>query len=359
MEAIRKGGSAAINELVQLSFFSEIARSIVAAKNVDQILKRVMDHVGAIFAPVNWSVQIIDRKKKELVFRIVIGEVAGDLTGLRIPLSEGISGWIARTGQPAIVEDVASDARFSGRMDSMSGFDTKSIISVPLNSESRVVGVIELVNKLNGESFTPLELKILSTIADFAAIAIERAFYIQAIKRISRFDSLTKVLNRRSLDSVLRREIERCQRHGSTTSLLMVDIDDFKTINDKLGHDAGDAVLKRCAEILQRNTRKVDYVARYGGDEFAVILPDTTCDDARHARERILADLREECSQSGVVPFRMSIGLHTANAEEVGNILKITDEDMYRQKEKKESIVIEDYLLEQTDDPAYESDRAR
>ena len=269
---------------------------------------------------------------------------------MRISMHEGIAGWIVKTGQPAIVEDVKKDDRFSDRLDKVSAFETRSIIGVPLKTKNKVIGVIELVNKLNGELFTSLELKILSIIADFAAIAIERAFYIRAIKRISKLDPLTGALNRRSLDSVLSRETERCKRHGTHLSVLMIDLDDFKKINDKYGHVAGDGVLKRCAEILERNVRKIDYVIRFGGDEFAVIMPDTGTEAAQVAKDRILEDLQQTNKTGADLPFRMSVGLHTSGADDVENILSATDEDLYRQKEKKEPVEIEEFILDFMDE---------
>jgi diguanylate cyclase (GGDEF)-like protein len=338
------------SDLIHLSFFTEIGTAIASARTVREVLERVMEHVGKIFAPRNWSLLLVDQKRKELVFTVVVGKAADKLRGKRIPIEEGVTGWIARTGQTVIIEDPRKDSRFNPKIDEATGFVTESIIGVPLRSGKRIFGVIELINKINGEPFTPFDLQVLSTIADFAAVAIEKAFYINAIKRISREDPLTGLLNRRSMDAVLERETERSRRYRSVTSVLLIDVDDFKKINDTHGHLAGDEVLKRCADILRNSVRKIDYVIRFGGDEFVVIMPDTSSENGERARDRILKAIAEDCAKPGACPFTVSIGLHTGESADLYDILNLTDRDLYRRKEAKEPLKLDESLLDCLDD---------
>ncbi len=340
----------AIDDLVHLSFFVEIGKAIVAAKSIREILDQVMDKVGFIFAPRNWSLLLRDSKTDELVFKVAVGEASDKLIGKRIPVHEGITGWIVTTGQPAIIEDVTKDKRFSDKIDQMTGFKTRSLIGVPLKTDNRVLGVIELINKLNDEPFTPLELKILSSIADFAAIAIERAFYVRAIQKISRMDHLTGVLNRRSFDTILNQEIERSSRYQTNLSVLLIDINSFKQINDTHGHLVGDEVLKDCAARLQNNVRKVDHVARFGGDEFAIVMPNTSAELAQNVKQRILDDIAGKSNAENIPDYRVSIGLHTSFSEGAFDILRNTDKALYREKDKKEPITVEENLLDFIED---------
>jgi len=344
-----------LDDLVHLSYFVEIGKAIVSARNIGEVLSRVMEKVGEIFAPLNWSLLLADPKKGELVFKIVVGEAASSLQGKRIPSSEGISGWIYRSGQAVIVEDVSKDSRFSSAVDAMTGFKTNSIIGVPLKSGSKVLGIIELVNKLDGGAFTPFELKILSTIADYAAIAIEKAFYIQTIRNLSRHDYLTGALNRRSMDSTLEKEIERAKRYQTKLSVLLVDVDDFKKINDNHGHLVGDKVLRTTAQIIHRNIRKVDSLARYGGDEFAVIMPCTGSEEADLVRQRILSEVRGY-KKDGVPPFSVSIGLHTSGPDGILDIFNQTDIALYREKERKNTIEVDEHILEYVEDEEAEGE---
>ena len=228
----------------------------------------------------------------------------------------------------------------------------KSVIGVPLKTGEKSIGVIELVNKSNGKPFTALELRLLSTIADFAAIAIERQFSILALKKISRTDYLTGVMNRRSFDRVLTLEAERCKRHSMVLSLLIIDIDNFKRINDQYGHPAGDRTLRNCAEILISSVRRIDTVARYGGDEFAVLMPNTGRNEAEVVRNRILQAVAARNSDKREIPLELTTGLHCAGPEGLGDIIGESDPDTYRNKEPGE---LGSYLLQMSmDDPKEE-----
>ncbi len=344
-------------DLVNLSFFVDVGKAIVSARSIKEILDQVMAQVGTIFAPRNWSVLLADPKTKELVFKVVVGEVSEKLKGLRVSPNEGISGWIYHTGQAVVIEDVSKDNRFSDRIDKLTDFTTQSIIGVPLKTGDKVLGIIELINKLNGEPFTSFDLKILSTIADFTAIAIERAFYVRAIERLSRIDHLTKVLNRRSFDYIIQHETERCKRHGNILSVLLIDINAFKAINDEYGHLIGDEILKACANIIKENTRKIDYVARFGGDEFGVIMPNTDVGAAEQVKKRILEAV-EAFKEEGLPQFRVSIGQETAGTDGAVDILHKTDKALYREKERKEEIRVEDHLFDFFNDEERESEQA-
>ena len=321
-----------LEDLVKLSFFTEMGKAITSAKSLNEVMVQVMEKIGTIFAPLNWTLLLRNRKTGILRFKLVIGENADKLKNKTLPKGEGIAGWIAEAGQAVIIEDVSKDKRFSDSTDKFTGFKTESIIGVPLKSGGKVFGVIELINKINGEHFTPFELQVLSTIADFAAIAIEKAYYFRALKKLASVDSLTGVLNRRSLEKTLELEIERCKRYGTPLSLLWIDIDKFKEINDKYGHLAGDRVLKLTSEILVQNVRASDSVYRYGGDEFIVVLPSTNRDNAEHSRRRILDELEKHNAESDDLSFSFSIGLYSAEPDDVSEILSKTDLELYKEK---------------------------
>lgn len=329
-----------IDDLIKLSFFTEIGKAITSARTVQEVLRRVMEHVGTIFAPLYWSVLLRNKKTGELTFKLVVGENVESLKGLRLDRGEGVAGWIAESGESLILADVSRDPRFNGRIDALTGFQTRSIIGVPLKSGGRVFGVIELINKLNGQPFSAYELKVLKTVADFAAIAIEKLYYLRALRRMATTDPLTGLYNRRSLERFLARETERSRRYGEPLSALWVDIDEFKRINDQFGHLAGDRVLQQAAELLAQSVRAVDVVFRYGGDEFIVLLPNTDRDRAEKVRGRILARLAFLRESGQDFPFGLSIGLHSAGPDATDDLLAFSDRDLYRQKDHKEELGI-------------------
>ncbi len=322
------------DELIRLSFFAEMAKSIASASTLKETLRAVMKQIGDIFAPLNWSLMLRDFKTGNLRFAIVVGSGRAQLEGKIIPRGKGIAGWIAENKQSVIIEDVRKDKRFYDEMDGLTGFVTQSIIGVPLVSRDKVFGVIELINKLNGDSFTPLDLKILTTIADFAAIAIEKAYYLSSLKHLASTDELTGLPNRRSFLKALEREHQRCSRYHTVYTVLLLDIDDFKRINDNFGHAVGDVVLKQVANILQRNIRKVDIPCRYGGDEFLVLMPDTRIGAGEEVKRRIERSLTE-FAEAGIPPFTASMGLTEGNEGNFEEILKKLDLDMYREKLNK------------------------
>jgi diguanylate cyclase (GGDEF)-like protein len=212
---------------------------------------------------------------------------------------------------------------------------------VPLKSRDRVFGVIELVNKLDGSPFSSLELNLLQTVADYAAIAIEKAYYLRSLKKIASLDSLTGLYNRRTFVRYLDKEIEQAKRTGETFSLLMLDVDAFKSINDRFGHSAGDEVLKRLAAILEQTTRKADIVCRYGGDEFMILLPDSGLADAEILMKRI-KDRMEEHNKASELKLSVSFGLHEAEKGNVEQIIDIVDKKMYWEKSEKQELEIYD-----------------
>ena len=329
------------DELVRLSYFADIGTAIARARTLREVLQKVMHHIGNSFAPSYWSLLLRNMKTGDLRFTLVTGSGVESLKGQTIPRGKGIAGWIAENAQPVIVEDVERDERFDNSADAKTNFQTKSVIGVPLKSGERVFGVIELINTLERQPFNALDLKILNTIAEFAAISIERVYYFRALRRLSRIDPLTGAYNRRSFEVLLDRELSRTKRHDTVCSLLLIDVDKFKQINDRYGHAAGDQVLIAVAELLKSNLRDVDHVCRYGGDEFVVILPDTDVGQAGRLKKRLIS-IAEDTSTQLDVPFTISVGVHDSRGESAARLLRGADQDMYKSKQERFEQTAED-----------------
>lgn len=320
-----------IDDLIRLSVFSSIGTSIVSERSIRGVLDRVMEHVASFFGPLNWSLLLVDAARSELVFALAVGRTGEGLIGTRLPINEGIAGWVATHGTPAVVEDTAADSRFSERMDGITGFRTESIIAVPLRSGDKVFGVIELLNRLDGRPFTAYDMRVLSAISDFAAIAVEKAYYLAEARRLSELDPLTGALNRRGLAKVVDRETARLARYGGDLSVVLADVDKFKSINDTRGHAAGDEVLKSVARALMDAVRQADSVARYGGDEFLVLMPQTGPEEAEIARAR-LAEVLRKAGATCAVPYSVTLGVHTSQEVDFDEIFRGSDRDLYRRK---------------------------
>nr|NJM00965.1 HDOD domain-containing protein [Desulfobacula sp.] len=289
----------------------EFGKPLARAKSIKEVLDIVMYQVGLVFEPLHWSILLKDPKTEDMVFSVVVGTGRDKLTGTRLPKGEGIAGAIMESGDSLIIEDVEKDPRFSSRADRYTGFKTRSIIGTPLKTEDKVFGVIELINKINEDRFTPKDLKILSSIAEYAAIAIERAYYNQALTALATKDALTGLKNRWSFERAVGSKDEVMKRYGTVFSMLIAVVNGLKDEDDARNDD----ILKQVAEILNAVKRRRDDIFRYGEDTFILLLPLTYAEDAETAKYRILK------AASGAFPSdtrspQLQIQAYTVSAED-------------------------------------------
>lgn len=215
----------------------------------------------------------------------------------------------------------------------------RQLLTVPLIHGETVRGVLTVINKLDTEAFSLEDMDTLSTLAVHAAVAIDNARFVEEVETTAITDSLTGLYNHREFQKRLMEEMERGKRYGKDFSLLMLDIDHFKVINDTHGHPVGDAVLKEAAKIIKKSVRNVDLPARYGGEEFTVILPETNGEQAKKVAERI----RRAIDQSSFAipdghPVHMSISVGIASfpldADSREGFITAADEALYFAKER-------------------------
>src|SRR5512140_3744753 len=147
----------------ELGIFHDVAKALTSSLNLDSILQTIMEKMAAYFRPDTWSLLMVDEQKDELYFAIAVGEAAATLKTVRLKVGEGIAGWVAKHGEPLIVPDVYTDARFAKRIDEMTKWKTRSIICIPLRSKHRVLGVIQLIN-VDMEGFGGNEMLLLQAL---------------------------------------------------------------------------------------------------------------------------------------------------------------------------------------------------
>jgi diguanylate cyclase (GGDEF)-like protein len=317
----------------ELTIFHDVAKALTSSLDLDSILQTIMDKMAEYFRPDTWSLLMVDEARDELYFAIAVGDKAEALKSVRLKVGEGIAGWVAKHGESRVVPDVHSDPVFASRVDDATQWQTRSVICVPLRSKLRVLGVIQLVN-VDMEQFKDAELFFLQSLCDYAAIAIENARWVEKIQELTITDDCTGLYNARHLYKTLDTEVYRSSRFGYEFSILFIDLDHFKAVNDTHGHLIGSKLLAEIGYLIKAQLRLIDFAFRYGGDEFVVLLPQTGKDQALVVARRLRDALRSSsfCSEEGLnLNVRASIGLATYphDARTAHDVIRQADGMMY------------------------------
>ncbi len=210
----------------------------------------------------------------------------------RVRIGEGIAGKVYKERKPLIAADMEGNLSIHRKPH----YRTGSFASIPLKVGDEAIGVLNLADKIDGEVFSEQDRAFLQHFASYASIALKGAQYcreLEEMRTLSITDSLTGLFNRRYFDHRLFEELQRGIRYDSPFSLAIFDIDDFKLFNDTEGHLAGDEMLKALADIARESLRSIDIVARFGGEEFAIIMPQTEKDEAFVVVERARNNIKE------------------------------------------------------------------
>src|SRR5438093_2593594 len=270
----------------EITIFHDVAKALTSSLDLDSILQTIMEKMAEYFRPDTWSLLMVDEEKDELYFAIAVGTASETLKNVRLKVGEGIAGWVAKHGERLIVPDVYTDPRFAKRIDEMTKLETRSIICVPLRSKLRVLGVIQLVN-VNMHHFGDQESFFLQSLCDYAAIAIENARSVEKIQELTITDDCTGLYNARHLYKTLETEVYRSSRFGYEFSVLFIDLDHFKQVNDTHVHLIGSKLLNEIGYAIKSNLRLIDSAFRYGGDELVVLLPQSGKDVATRVGNRL------------------------------------------------------------------------
>ena len=321
-------------EAGEVAVFHELGKALTSSLQLDQVLRTIMEKIDEFLHPDTWSMLLVDEAKQELYFELAIGKNAHTLKDVRIKMGQGIGGWVAENQQVVIVPDVSKDTRFFGKVDEKTRMETRSIVAVPVRFRDHCLGVIELVNCVGVDGFNDRDLALLEALADFAAIALENARHVQRIHELTITDDCTSLFNARHLNVILETEIYRSQRYGYEFSLVFLDLDHFKAVNDTHGHLSGSKLLAEVGQVLRDNCRLIDFAFRYGGDEFVILLPQTSKENACAVARRLHSLIRETrwlASEGLDVHITTSAGVasYPTDAKTKAQLLHLADEAMY------------------------------
>ncbi len=304
---------------------SDFSKALSKAKSVKEVLDILMYQIGRIFKPRHWSILLKDPKTEELVFSVVVGANKDKLKGARLAKGEGVAGYIAKTGVPLVVEDVSADKRFSKRVDMFTGFKTRSIIGTPLKTGKKVFGVIQLVNRDIKEKFDSKDMNLLTSIAEYAAIAIERSYYTQALTNLATRDVPTGLKNRWSFERTVGNTTEFKVHYGSVFSMLIITVDGLERLLMEGGQSVYDNALKEMVRVMNAKKRRDDTLFRYGENIFLMLLPLTYSDGSEKLKRRIEDGIRLSVSKELLPELSVTVAAHTLSSNEVRTFKELVE----------------------------------
>jgi diguanylate cyclase (GGDEF)-like protein len=316
----------------ELRIIYRIAQETTAVLDLDTLLTRIVTIIREVMGYYMVSILLPVNDASELR----VGAHSGyslDITGLTIPVGEGITGWVYVHGVPHIVADVQADSRYIGLDDQV-----RSELAFPLMSRGRVVGVLNAESQ-HTDAFSEADVALMSAVASQLASCLEVAQLHDTLKREASHDPLTRLNNRRHFLERIQQEIARASEGGETFSIVFLDVDELKRINDTYGHLAGDALLREVSNALMDAVRGEDVVARYGGDEFVVLLPSTPAAAAASVAQRIADGIARHRFMAGRELLQIpGVSLGLANFPQDGataeELLASADATLYRQKRR-------------------------
>ncbi len=221
-------------------------------------------------------------------------------------------------------------------------YKTKNCAIVPLVCQDRAVGVLNLADKMEDDSFSSEDIALIELFGQLVGASIGNIKLFEKTQRQATTDGLTGLINHKTFYEILEKELWRSRRYGGQISLIMIDIDDLKKINDAYGHRAGDKVIREVSRRIKECIRQIDTAARYGGDEFAVILPNTSLSDATVVGERMVEVVSRTPTtwQKEQIPLSISVGLGQYDADSnPEDITSRSDQALYTAKQAGKNTV--------------------
>lgn len=318
------------NSAKELTVSFTIAKSLISTLELDDVLNTILKVIRDTFGYAHIAILLIEGN--ELYIKAAHGYGTRVFKKVKLKIGEhGICGHVASTGELYYAPDVLKVPFYH-----MFRKSIKSEAAIPLKIKGEAIGVLDIESdKL--DAFTEKDLRMFSVFASQAAIAIENARLYDQTKEFSLTDALTRIANRRHFNLMLDNELKKARGYSRQLSLAMIDLDDFKSFNDRFGHVAGDKMLIHIVDTLKRNLRDTDFVARYGGEEFVVIFPETGHPLASKVSERLRSavegkQLKIKGRRGKKMTISIGIATYPGNTETSVELIQIADRALYRAK---------------------------
>jgi diguanylate cyclase (GGDEF)-like protein len=309
----------------QLNFLNNISKMAISSEDAEQMMADIVAEIQKTFQFDHIGIGILDYVTKEIEIKAEAGATAHAL-GKRIPLGAGVVGRVARSNERAIVNS-AGDGHVVGVLP-----DSRTILCIPITYGESLLGVLNVESR-EENAFSPQDVLIMSTLADLLATALHNTFVFQKLQQQSITDGLTGIKTRRFFWEALSSEWKRASRSGRPFSVVLIDLDKFKDVNDTFGHLEGDLVLARVGRLLEQRCRQSNVVARYGGDEFVILMPETTIDQAHSLAERLRLWLAQDAMLAEHhISGSFGVASFPAHGFSAEDIIRVADAGMYAAK---------------------------
>jgi diguanylate cyclase (GGDEF)-like protein len=299
---------------------------------LSQLLPAIVKRAVSLLNADGGELALYDAEAQAL--KVVVSQSVGkDITGAVLSAGEGLFGKVVETLETIIIPDYM---QWEDHLPFYEGGVVHSVIAAPLIIGKKLLGVIGIARTTSLAPFSEKDQNLLFLFGQQAAIAIKNAELFHKVQTLTKLDSLTGAYNRRGFDDLCHRELILAKRSNQPQSMLMIDIDFFKKINDQYGHPVGDQILILLSRELQRNLRQTDVLCRYGGEEFAILLPETGLQTATSIAERLRVNVSNYSFEVDKLTLRLTISIGiswmTGNQAELGILLDRADEAMYQAK---------------------------
>jgi diguanylate cyclase (GGDEF)-like protein len=302
-----------------------ISRGLSHRTSIQKTLEEICLHVENYFSPRHLAFLLVEPDTGDLTFNHVVGEKADLVSGKKLRKGTGLAGWVAETGEPLLIEDTAQDPRFNAQFLTAKTKGCSTVMAVPLKSGDLVYGVLEVIDTQHGAPYTNAALTDFAAIAEVTSVALERAYYFQAMRRMAETDQLTGVPNKRTFDRYMEREIEVCKRYGTPSSVLLVTIDNLRRLNEEYGPSSVDKIIQMLAAVLAEEVRKVDVPCRIASNKFAVIMPNTAKPAALDVSQRINTKIAQQSATRQMPYFSVTLDVLSGVQDDVSPLIGICD----------------------------------
>ena len=337
------------NEQLQQVLYN-ISKAANSPITLAQLYKTIHKELGTIIDTTNFYIALVDEKEDKILFPYHQDDKDDDFPILKISSINTLTIWVIRTAQPLLVNKRQIDDMIAqGKIARRGSITNNSIwLGVPLKVEDKIIGAMVVQSYTNPNLYSKKDIQLMEFVSSQVATAIERKKTEERIKHLSFHDSLTGLYNRAYFEE----ELERYNfPRYYPLSIVMIDINGLKVINDTFGHNQGDKILQHFAQLLTSVSRKGDVIARIGGDEFALLLPSTSSEQAHSFCERI----KKTCEEDAIKPIylrpNISLGQATQEGEyqDIENLLKEADNKMYQDKlfsaKSREKYLLDSFCL--------------